>query len=32
MWLKKMLSKPPPPPVHYPDKPNEEKQSIDKEN
>lgn len=31
MWLKKMLSKPPPPPVHYPDKP-EEKKSIDKEN
>lgn len=32
MWLKKMLGKPPPPPVSYPSKPNENKSEFDNEN
>ena len=31
MWLKKMLGKPPPPPVPYPDKPNQNKPDFNKE-
>ena len=31
MWIKKIFGKPPPPPVPYPDKPNESK-PFDKEN